>query len=106
MVKPLGDSQAGLVVDETGFHTQGRHAAGVARQDRGPAGRVEPSHSGVCLGDASPQGPVVLDRVLSLPQAWPHDAARCQGAESPAELASRRPAEEIREFFDNPGSRP
>jgi DNA excision repair protein ERCC-2 len=27
-------------------------------------------------------------------------------AESPAELASRRPAEEIREFFDNPGGRP
>jgi SRSO17 transposase len=32
VVESLGDPQAVLVIDETGFLTKGRHSAGVARQ--------------------------------------------------------------------------
>src|ERR687884_608300 len=50
IVQPLGDSEAVLVIDETGFLKKGRPAAGVARQYRGTAGKVETCQIGVCLG--------------------------------------------------------
>jgi SRSO17 transposase len=45
----LGDAHAVLVIDETGFLKKGRHSAGVARQDRGTAGRIENCHIGVLV---------------------------------------------------------
>jgi SRSO17 transposase len=49
VVEPLGDSQAVLVVDETGFRKKGQPSAGVARQESGTAGRVENGQMGVFL---------------------------------------------------------
>ena len=82
MVEPLGDPQAVLVMDETGFLKKGQHAAGVARQESGTAGRVEHGPMGVFLTSASSQGHVLLDRALSLPQEWPDDVARCARRDS------------------------
>ena len=87
VVEHVGDSQAVLVVDETGFLKKDQHSAGVARQYSGTAGRVENCQIGVFLGYASPQGHVVLDRALYLPQEWTRDAACCKGARIPAERA-------------------
>src|SRR5712691_1351233 len=47
VVEPLGAPQAVLVVDETGCLKKGQHAAGVARQESGTAGRVAHCHMGV-----------------------------------------------------------
>jgi SRSO17 transposase len=47
VVEHLGDPHAVLVMDETGFRKKGQHAAGVARQESGTAGRVEHCHIGV-----------------------------------------------------------
>jgi SRSO17 transposase len=85
VVEHLGDPQAVLVMDETGFLKQGQHAAGVARQESGTAGRVEHCHMGVLLTSASAQGHVLLDRALSLPQEWTDDVARCERAGMPPE---------------------
>lgn len=85
VVEHLGNPQAVLVVDETGFLKKGQHSAGVARQYSGTAGRVENCQIGVFLTYASPQGHLMLDRELSLPKEWTNDAARCQGAGIPAE---------------------
>ena len=85
VLEHLGASQAVLVIDETGLLKQGQHAAGVARQESGTAGRVEHCQIGVCLTYASPQGHVLLDRELSLPKEWTNTAARCKGAGIPAE---------------------
>ena len=52
----LGDPEATLVLDATGLLTQGRHSAGVARQSRGTAGRIETCQIGVFLGYAGPLG--------------------------------------------------
>src|SRR3712207_9036845 len=41
VVEHLGDEQAVLVVDETGFLKKGTKSAGVARQYSGTAGRIE-----------------------------------------------------------------
>jgi SRSO17 transposase len=85
VVEHLGAPEAVLVVDETGLLKKGQHAAGVARQESGTAGRVEHCHIGVCLTSASPRGHVVLDRERSLPTEWTSDEARCAGAGMPAE---------------------
>ena len=79
----LRDPEAVLVIDETGLLKQGPHAAGVARQDRGTAGRVEHGQIGVFVAYASGHGPGRLDRELSVPKAWTDDPARCQRAGMP-----------------------
>ncbi len=47
VVEHLGDPEAVLVVDETGFLKKGSRSAGVARQYSGTAGRVENCQIGV-----------------------------------------------------------
>jgi SRSO17 transposase len=85
LIQHLGDPEAVLVIDETGFLKKGRHSAGVARQYSGTAGRIENSQIGVFLGYASRLGQALLDRELYLPKEWTNDAARCRQAGIPAE---------------------
>ena len=49
VVEHLGDSDAVLVLDETGFLKKGTRSAGVTRQDTGTAGRIENAQVGVFL---------------------------------------------------------
>jgi SRSO17 transposase len=85
VIEHLGAPEAVLVVDETGFLKKGQRSAGVARQYSGTAGRVENCQIGVFLTYASPQGHLLLDRALYLPQEWTNDEARCKRAGIPAE---------------------
>jgi SRSO17 transposase len=80
----LGDPEAVLVLDETGFLKKGRHSAGVARQYSGTAGTVDNCQIGVFLGYASARGHVLLDRELDLPEEWTDDPERCRQAGIPA----------------------
>jgi SRSO17 transposase len=80
VVEHLGDSEAVLVVDETGFLKKGSKSAGVARQYSGTAGRVENCQIGVFLGYASGAGRTFVDRELYLPKAWTEDVPRCREA--------------------------
>ena len=70
VVEHLGDAQAVLVIDETGFLKKGDKSVGVARQYSGTAGRIENCQIGVFLAYASPRGRAFLDRALYLPKAW------------------------------------
>src|SRR5262245_12521774 len=79
----LGDPEAVLVIDETGFLKKGRHSAGVARQYSGTAGRIENCQIGVFLAYASQLGQALLDRERYLPQEWTDDPARCRQAGIP-----------------------
>jgi SRSO17 transposase len=83
----LGDPQAVLVVDETGFLKKGTKSAGVAKQSTGTVGKIENCQVGVFLAYASPAGTAFLDRALYLPQEWTDDAARRQAAHIPAAVA-------------------
>ena len=83
VVEHLGEADAVLVVDETGFVKKGDKSAGVARQYSGTAGRIENCQMGVFLADASARGRAFLDRELYLPQVWVDDAARRRGAGIP-----------------------
>jgi SRSO17 transposase len=83
IVQHLGDAEAVLVIDETGFLKKGRHSAGVARQYGGTAGKVDNCQIGVFLGYAAPLGHALVDRELYLPKEWTDDRERCRQAGIP-----------------------
>jgi len=83
LIEHLGEPQAVLVIDETGFLKKGQHSAGVARQYSGTAGRIENCQIGVFLAYASMQGHALLDCALYVPQAWTNDRERCDRAGMP-----------------------
>src|SRR5919109_1842985 len=73
VVEHLGDPQAVLVLDETGFVKKGAKSVGVQRQYSGTAGRVENCQIGVFLAYSSPTGRTFLDRGLYLHKEWAAD---------------------------------
>ena len=89
VIEHLGDGDAVLVVDETGFIKKGEKSAGVQRQYSGTAGRVENSQSGVFLAYASAKGRTLLDRELYLPQVWADDRERRREAGVPESIRFR-----------------
>jgi SRSO17 transposase len=87
VVEHLGDPDAVLVLDETGFLKKGDKSAGVQRQYSGTAGRIENCQVGVFLGFASRHGRALIDRALYLPKTWTTNAARCAAAGIPENAA-------------------
>jgi SRSO17 transposase len=83
VIQRLGDPDAVLILDETGFLKKGTHSAGVARQYTGTAGRIENAQVGVFLAYTSSHGTAFLDRALYLPKEWTDDPKRCQRAGIP-----------------------
>ncbi len=86
-VEHLGDREAVLIVDETGFLKKGTHSAGVQRQYSGTAGRIENCQIGVFLAYATHKGTALIDRTLYLPKSWTDDRTRCRQAGIPDEVA-------------------
>jgi SRSO17 transposase len=76
VIAHLGDADAVLVLDETGFVKKGTKSVGVQRQYSGSAGRIENCRIGVFLGYASRHGHALIDRALYLPEVWTQDPAR------------------------------
>src|SRR4051812_7668403 len=83
VVEALGDPDAVLILDETGFLKKGTKSAGVARQYTGTAGRIENAQVGVFLAYAGRHGTAFLDRALYLPKEWTDDPKRCEEAGIP-----------------------
>jgi len=83
----LGDPDAVLVLDETGFLKKGDKSAGVQRQYSGTAGRIENCQVGVFLGYAGRHGRALIDRALYLPERWAGNAARRTAAGVPEAVA-------------------
>ena len=73
VVEHLGDTDAVVVEDETGFLKKGDKSVGVQSQYSGTAGRIENCQIGVFLSYASANGKALLDRELYLPQVWAED---------------------------------
>ncbi|WP_435138136.1 IS701 family transposase [Actinacidiphila sp. bgisy144] len=80
VVENLGDPDAVLIVDDTGFLKKGLRSAGVQRQYSGTAGRTENCQVGVFLAYAAPLGRTLIDRRLYLPTSWTDDRQRCRRA--------------------------
>ncbi len=80
VVDNLGDRDAVLVVDDTGFLKKRVRSAGVQRHYSGTAGRTESCQVGVFLGYATDRGRTLIDRRLYLPASWTDDRERCRRA--------------------------
>lgn len=82
-VEMLGDADAVLVIDETGFLKQGKSSCGVSRQYTGSAGKITNCQIGVFAAYVSRHGHAFIDRSLYLPKAWTDDPVRLAAAHVP-----------------------
>src|SRR4029434_8727547 len=85
----LGDPDAVLVVDETGFLKQGRSSCGVGRQYTGSAGKITNCQIVVFAAYVSDKGHAFIARRLYLPQDWTKNPARLRAAHVPEEVGFR-----------------
>ena len=101
LVEALGDDDAVMIVDETGFPKKGTKSAGVGRQYAGILGRVDNCQIGVFIDYCSPHGHVLCDRRLFLPEAWTNDPDRCAEAGIPKGAIFRTKPELAVEMIQN-----
>jgi SRSO17 transposase len=87
VVETLAESDAVLVIDETGFLKQGKASCGGARQYTGSAGKITNCQIGVFAAYVSRHGHAFIDRALYLPKAWSDDPARRAAAHVPDGIA-------------------
>jgi SRSO17 transposase len=85
----LGDPQAALNVDETGFPKKGTKSVGVKRQYAGCLGRTDNCQIGVCVNYCSAAGHTLIDRRLFLPEEWAADQPRREEAGVPETVVFR-----------------
>jgi SRSO17 transposase len=85
-LETLGDEDAVLVIDETGFLKQGKASCGVARQYTGSAGKITNCQIGVFASYVSRHGHAFIDRALYLPKEWTDEPARLKAAHVPDDL--------------------
>src|SRR6201990_97614 len=84
-LETLGDEDAVLVIDETGFLKQGKASCGVARQYTGSAGKITNCQIGVFASYVSRHGHAFIDRALYLPKSWTDDPKRLKATYVPAD---------------------
>ena len=89
VVEVLGDEDAVLILDETGFPKKGTKSAGVARQYSGTLGRIDNCQIGVFVNYCSRHGHTLFDRRLFLPESWTQDRPRRHAAGVPASVIFR-----------------
>jgi SRSO17 transposase len=89
VVSELGDPEAVINVDETGFPKKGTKSVGVQRQYAGILGRVDNCQIGVVINYISPAGHTLIDRRLFLPEVWTKDRPRRQEAGVPENVVLR-----------------
>jgi len=89
VVEVLGDDNAVMCVDETGFPKKGTKSVGVKRQYSGILGRVDNCQIGVFLNYVSQGDHMLIDRRLYLPEEWANDWDRRAAAYVPEEVVFR-----------------
>ncbi len=89
VVEALGDEDAVICVDETGFPKKGTKSVGVKRQYSGILGRVDNCQIAVFLNYVSQGEHVFLDRRLFLPEEWAADLPRREEAGVPEKVVFR-----------------
>jgi SRSO17 transposase len=83
IVEALGDDNAVLNFDETGFPKKGHKSVGVKRQYSGTLGRIDNCQIGVFANYCSQRGHTLMDRRLFLPEEWASDRKRREDAGVP-----------------------
>ena len=92
----LGEPEATLNGDETGFPKKGTLSVGVKRQYSGTLGRVENCQVAVMANYCSSRGHTLIDRRLFLPEEWAQDrAAGIRVGDREGQSAGRRRRESL-----------
>lgn len=86
VAETIGDPEAVLVLDPSGFPKKGKASCGVARQWCGRLGKVDNCQVGVFLAYVTPQGAAMVDRRLYLPEEWASDRERRRDTYVPQEI--------------------
>jgi SRSO17 transposase len=89
IMEAMGDEEAVICVDETGFPKKGTKSVGVKRQYSGILGRVDNCQIGVFLNYVSQGEHVFLDRRLFVPEEWAADVPRRKEAGMPDNVVFR-----------------
>ena len=79
----LGQGDAVIVFDPSGFAKKGTNSVGVARQWLGRLGKVDNAQVAVYMGYASRVEHALVDTRLYLPKEWTKDKKRCEEAGIP-----------------------
>ena len=87
--KELGEPDAVLVFDPSGFPKKGTKSVGVARQWCGRLGKVDNCQVGVSMAYVSRKGHVLVNTRLYLPKEWTKSRARLKEAGVPKEIKFR-----------------
>jgi len=85
IARELGDAEAVIVFDPSGFPKSGCESVGVARQWCGRLGKVDNCQVGLYLGYVSRHGHALVDGDLFLPEEWTDDRPRMRKAQVPKE---------------------
>jgi SRSO17 transposase len=86
----LGEHDAVLVFDPSGFAKKGTKSVGTARQWLGRLGKVDNGQVGIYLGYVSRKEHALVDVRLYLPKEWCQDRQRCRNAGVPKEQMRHR----------------
>ena len=81
--RELGQADAVIVFDPSGYPKKGTKSVGVARQWLGRLGKVDNGQVGVYMAYASRVEHTLVDTRLYLPQEWTNDKQRCRQAGVP-----------------------
>jgi SRSO17 transposase len=101
----LGEPDAVLVFDPSGFPKKGAKSVGVARQWCGRLGKVENSQVGVYMAYVSRKGHVLVNTRLYLPKEWTESPARLKEAGVPKGVKFRTRHQLALEMLDECGKR-
>jgi SRSO17 transposase len=100
----IGEPDAVLVFDPSGFPKSGEHSVGVQRQWCGRLGKIENCQVAVYLGYVSRHEQALVDVRLYLPQEWAADRARRRKCGVPTKIRFHTRHELSLEMLDEQGS--
>jgi SRSO17 transposase len=98
--KEIGEPDADLVFDTSGFPKKGSHSVGVARQWCGRLGKIDNCQVGVYLGYVARAEHALVDFRLYLPKDWAQDAKRRRKCGVPKSIQFRTRHELALEMLD------
>jgi len=102
--KDLGEADAVLVFDPSGFAKKGTKSVGVARQWCGRNGKVDNCQVGVFMAYVSRKEHTLVNTRLYLPKDWTKDRARRKEAGVPKEITFRTRHQLALEMLDECGN--
>jgi SRSO17 transposase len=102
--KELGEPNAVLVFDPSGFPKKGRHSVGVARQWCGRLGKLDNCQVGIYLGYVAREEQTLVDCRLYLPKDWANDAVRRRECGVPKQIKFRTRHQLALDMLDEQGS--